>query len=206
MSINTIYKFDDKLENKIKMIDSILFKYIYTKQSTIEALSKLKTTSNLTKEERMKIIDELYIEITFWVDLFFDTNMNIKDSVKDKLVSLFKTDCAEIIDSVHSMMTNLSKIEFIECFCNQETISKLNKEEKMELIENIFFEVTFWMNKFFELDIPFKEEVIKNVSLMMKESKYELYSSTFLTNRMRYNEKINIDDHIFINIEGLDLD
>lgn len=206
MSINTIYKFDDKLENKIKMIDSILFKYIYTKQTTIEALSKLKNTVKLTKEERMKIIDELYIEITFWVDLFFDTNMNIKDSVKNKLVSLFKTDCAETIDNIDSMITNLSKIEFIECFCSQEIISKLNKEEKIELIENIFFEITFWMNKFFELDIPFKEEVIKTVSLMMKENKYELYSSTFLNNRMKYNEKINIDEHIFINKEGLNLD
>lgn len=203
MSINTIYKFDDKLDNKIKMIDSILFKYIYTKQSTIEVISKLKNTANLTKEERMKLIDELYIEITFWVDLFFDTNMNIKDSVKDKLVSLFKTDCSECIDSVDSMITNLSKIEFIDCFCNTELISKLNKDEKLELIENIFFEITFWMNKFFELDIPFKEEIIKTVSFMMRDSKYELYSSTFLTSKMRYNEKINIDDRIFINKDSL---
>ena len=203
MSINTIYKFDDKLENKINIIDSILFKYIYTKQSTIEAISKLKTTSKLTKEERIKLIDELYLEITFWVDLFFNTDANVKDSVKNKLISLFKKDGIDFIDTLDSMISNLSEIDFIECFCDKAIISKLNKKEKIELIENIFFEITFWMNKFFELDIPFKEEITKQISLLMRDSKYELYSSTYITNTVLYDNKVDINEHIFIKKETL---
>ena len=206
MSINTIYKFDDKLENKIKMIDSILFKYLYTKESTIEVLSKLRNTSNLTKEERIKLLDQLYIEITFWVDLFFNTDMTVKDSVKDKLISLFKGDCNEVIDNLGDMVTNLDKFDFINYYTSKEIVSKLNKDEKIELLENIFFEITFWLDKFFNEDISFREEVIKTVSMLMREDKYELYSSTYITNKVNYKEKISMNEYIFINREELDLD
>lgn len=206
MSINTIYKFDDKLENKIMMIDSILFKYLYTKETTIEVLSKLKLTSNLTKEERIKLLDQLYIEITFWVDLFFNTDMTVKDSVKNKLISLFKFDSSVIVESLEDMITNLEKFEFINCFTSKEIISKLSKDEKLELLENIFIEITFWIDKFFNEDKLFREEIIKNISMLMKESKYELYSSTYITNKVNYLEKISMNDYISINREQLNLD
>lgn len=206
MSINTIYKFDDKLDNKIKMIDSILFKYLYTKQDTIEAISKLKNTALLSKKEEIELLDQLYIEITFWVDLFFNTDMTIKDSVKSKLASMFKMDCSEVDSRFDELTTKLSKFEFIDCFCDKELISKLSKNEQIELLDNIFFEITFWLDKFFKLDLPFKEEVIKNISMLMKEDKYELYASTYIDASLKYKEKVSLEDHISINRGDLNLD
>lgn len=197
MSINTIYKFDDKLENKIKMIDSVLFKYLYTKEDTIEVISKLQTTSKLTKKERIELLDQLYIEITFWVDLFFNTNMEIKDSVKDKIISLIKNDDLDIKD-YKDLISKLDKVDFVECFCKKEIVASLSERERIELLDNIFFEVTFWLEKFFNEDMKFKEQVMKNISLLMKENKYELYASTYLDASMNYKDRVSIVDKMNI--------
>lgn len=151
-TINTIYKFDDKLENKIKIIDDILFKYIYTKVTTIESISKLKNTSKLSKEERMKIMDEIYMDITYWLDLFFSEDKIAEDYIIDKLVNMSKIDCSEVRDRLNHLITTTDKTTIMEIVPIVNIISQLDRKDKFNLIDSIYTEITYWLDLFFSED------------------------------------------------------
>lgn len=80
MSINTIYVFDDKLENKIKMIDEVFMQYFFHKYSPIETISKLTKEVSINNLDSMNIIDQLYISTTSWVDKYYNEVDKIKDN------------------------------------------------------------------------------------------------------------------------------
>lgn len=151
-SINTIYKFDDKLDNKIKIIDNILFKYIYTKVSTIESLSKLKNTSVLSKEEKIKLIDDLYINITYWVDLFFKDDKFINNELISKAVDITKLDISDVVDRLNNMDTQLEKSIVMEIIPIVNIVSKLDRKDKLNLIDNLYIDITYWLDLFFNED------------------------------------------------------
>lgn len=104
LSINTIYKFDDKLENKINIIDDIFIKYFYTKHETIDAISKLRNNVNLTKKDMQKIIEKIYFETTFWMDLFNSDNITTKD-IMNLLSTLNPKSYVDIGETISTIVT-----------------------------------------------------------------------------------------------------
>ncbi|MGL5750511.1 MAG: hypothetical protein ACRCXT_08295, partial [Paraclostridium sp.] len=91
-SINTIYKFDDKLANRIKMIDKLLINYMYTKDTFIEVLSKIINNVTLEKQEAISLIDQLYIDITYWLDKLFNDDMTMRENISSMISVLSKND------------------------------------------------------------------------------------------------------------------
>ena len=81
MSINTVYVFDDKLENKIKMIDSAFIQYMYTKQDTIDLLIDAKTNVSMTKKEKQELFEKIYIEYEFFLDKYFPEDYKYDDKI-----------------------------------------------------------------------------------------------------------------------------
>lgn len=168
-SINTIYKFDDKLDNKIKMIDNVLFKYIYTKVTTIEALSKLHNTSVLTKEERMKLIDEIYIDITYWLDLLFNEDKIVSDKLMDKLLYMTKIEHSEIVDRFDSLTTILEKSVIVEIMETIKFLSDFTREEKIQLIDEIYMSITYWLDLYFSEDKIIQDYLASKISYISKK-------------------------------------
>lgn len=81
MSINTVYVFDDKLENKIKMIDSAFIQYMYRKQDTIDLLIDAKTNVSMTKKEKQELFEKIYIEYEFFLDKYFPEDYKYDDKI-----------------------------------------------------------------------------------------------------------------------------
>jgi hypothetical protein len=102
MSINTVYLFDDKLENKIKMIDEALMTNVYTKPDIVDIIIKSQMLINLSPKEVIEIVDKIYIDRTYWIDLFFntDTNIQIQDRFANFNSIITKSDKFEIKDII----------------------------------------------------------------------------------------------------------
>lgn len=100
MSINTVYIFDNKLDNKIKMIDSAFIQYFYHKQDTIDLMSKLQWTADTIKEDRIKLQEKMYIDYTFFIDRFYTQEDVFKDNIQDIISVLDREDNCTPIDSL----------------------------------------------------------------------------------------------------------
>ena len=106
-SINTIYKFDDQLDNKIMIIDQIRLKYVFTKQDTIELIEKLYNLITTTKKDYVNIHEEIYKEIFHQIELYMDSKPSILDSIIRKRVNFEKE---EIMD-FHELMQLLIHLD-----------------------------------------------------------------------------------------------
>ena len=103
LSTNTIFKFDDKLGNKIKMIDDIFFKYLFHKTDNFN-FNDFINTLNIYLEPNEKITqeDKIYMDIQRWVDKIFDTKQECYDEFANILVSLHYKLYANIYyDGIH---------------------------------------------------------------------------------------------------------
>ena len=99
LNTNTIYKFDDKLENKINIIDEIVFRYLFNKTDNfnmddfIDALNV-----HLEPKERITPEDKIYMEISIWAKKIFESRMEYRDEIVEKLISIIYSEHANIKD------------------------------------------------------------------------------------------------------------
>lgn len=100
MSINTVYVFDDKLENKIKMIDSAFIQYMYQKQDTIDLLIDYKNMVSINPEDRIKLLENIYIEYEFFLDKYFYEDYKTREKIF-KNTDTCKKDSVFISDSIN---------------------------------------------------------------------------------------------------------
>ena len=110
--INTIYIMDDKLENRIKMIDDVLITRVLNKSTVIETISKLKKfDSILTKKEKIELQEQLNMEITYWINRLFQDNFD--DLLEEKNIiksNLTKKDIISIKDRLTVTRVDLDNI------------------------------------------------------------------------------------------------
>lgn len=100
MSINTVYIFDDKLENKIKMIDSAFIEYFYRKQDTIDMIIDSKTNVTMTKKEKIDLMEKIYMEYEFFLDLYFPEEFKCDDKAPNIIGKLNKRDVYSMCDNI----------------------------------------------------------------------------------------------------------
>lgn len=98
-SINTVYTFDDKLENKIKMIDSAFIQYFYHKQSNVDLIEKMNNLANLSYKEKVELEEKIFIEYTFFLDMYFAEDKLVTDKVSNSTI-FEKSDSVYISDSI----------------------------------------------------------------------------------------------------------
>lgn len=98
-NINTLYKLDDKLENKIKMIDDILMTRVFNKHDTIDVILKMFNTSQLTKKEKIELSENLYFQITYWIDKILYNKIDLDEKIELQSNLIFKNNL-DIYDSI----------------------------------------------------------------------------------------------------------
>lgn len=97
LSTNTIYKFDDKLENKIKMIDDIFFKYLFNKTDRVDIDDFINTLNiYLNPKEKITPEDKIYMDISRWVKKIFSSKMEYFDKIVEVMVSIINNDYGNI--------------------------------------------------------------------------------------------------------------
>lgn len=99
MSINTVYVFDDRFQNKIHMIDSAFIQYMYRKQDTIDMLIDAKTNVNMTKKEKQELFEKIYIEYEYFLDKYFPEDYKYDDKIISTTV-FDKKDICSICDDI----------------------------------------------------------------------------------------------------------
>lgn len=98
-SINTVYTFDDKLENKVKMIDSVFIEYLLHKSDASDILDKLYNIANLEPKEKLELQDSIYIEYENFIDKYFEEEKLFKDIV-DRNTIYEPKDICDICDTI----------------------------------------------------------------------------------------------------------
>lgn len=97
LNTNVIYKFDDRLGNRIKMIDDIWFKYLFTKTDRIDVDDFIgKLNVYLEPKERIKPHDKIYMQITRWANKIFKDRMEYWDEILNILVHVVYPEYANL--------------------------------------------------------------------------------------------------------------
>ena len=88
LNTNTIYKFDDKLENKIKMIDDIFFRYLFTRTDRVDVDDFINALNvHLEPNERITPEDKIYMDIYRWANKIFKDKMEYYDEIANILIA-----------------------------------------------------------------------------------------------------------------------
>lgn len=178
-NINTIYKFDDKLENRIEIIDKIILGYEYTKQDIIEIIEKTYSNINLTKEDKITMSDNLYKEIYHEITKYFDQSINLIDKFKKYNINLSKSDNSYLNDN-KKLSVKLFKNMTVEIFEKMQRIVSLSKKEKLNIRDNIYIYGYATIEKYFDSNINISESI--NIdSLIQKNDIYEIYDTISLS-------------------------
>ena len=68
---NIIYKFDDRLHNKVRILDKLLFYYIFTKPDKVNMSDCAKFLNNIQYGDNIDIVERLYLYVTYWKEKHF---------------------------------------------------------------------------------------------------------------------------------------
>ena len=68
---NIIYKFDDRLHNKVRVLDKILFHYIYNRTDRLSISDCFRILNNMEKQDVVDIVERIYLDITYWKEKHF---------------------------------------------------------------------------------------------------------------------------------------
>lgn len=177
LSINTIYKFDDRLENRIKMIDDVILNHNYTWSTIMDIYDKLKFNVHLTYSERIELKEKIYKEITYWVNKLFGETIFDDDSDRFAKVQVHNnySDRVCIEDRLGNRNKNsikciLERVENLLCIKEKMKYNvNVNYQEKFDIKELIYKEITYWVDKFFIDDIHFRDEMKKYINFNFKE-------------------------------------
>lgn len=160
-SINTIYKFDDQLENKIMIIDQIRLKYVFTKQDTIELIEKLYSKINTTKKDYINIKEELYAEIFHQIDKYFSEKPNILDSIIRKRVNIEKEDTIDFHE-LAQFIINMSDNDMIDLIDRLYTNVSMKKSEKISVKELVYRNVYRQLERMISEDYKISDNFGRN--------------------------------------------
>mgnify|MGYP003516827382 FL=1 len=110
-SINVVYIFDDKLDNKINIIDRILIEHDLTKADVVHALSKIYIWGLLNPQDPVNIRDTIFIDFVNWIDKYYYEKMSFKEYL-NTISNTNKSDIASFIE-ILDMDSALTKTENI---------------------------------------------------------------------------------------------
>ena len=79
INANIIYKFDDRLHNKVRIYDKILFNYVYTRTDKIPTADCVKFYNHFNWKEPIPIIDKMILDITYWKERHFIDTVPVDD-------------------------------------------------------------------------------------------------------------------------------
>lgn len=130
--VNIVYKFDDRLDNRINIIDRILFNYIFNKTDIVDIDDYMKLLIHLSPKERMEVLDVIHIFVTHWAKLYFKDYMEYYDKWRSLLVHLLKVDYGSPYDDrIGQLIHVLHKADIV----------KVNEEINSELVTLNFKEL-----------------------------------------------------------------
>lgn len=98
--INTIYIFDDQLENKMTIIDDVIISHFLERDTVCEMNDMMLRKSILNYIESFEFKDRIFIDVETWIDKFLSTNIITKEEFINRVYTT-KRDKLCINDSIY---------------------------------------------------------------------------------------------------------
>lgn len=142
INANIIYKFDDRLHNKIRIYDKIIFNYIYNRTDKIPTADCAKFLNTFNWREDIAILDKILLDITYWKEKHFidDVPVDDTDHWKEILVTFDSWhDHIHINDLIVTMNHNYTWGDHISITENMIPTVYKNPRDKISIDESIYF-------------------------------------------------------------------
>lgn len=109
LGMNTIYKFDDKLDNTVKIIDEVDLIYVFYRDELVKYFDHTHTTSTINAKDKMSLIEDIHFDISRWAKFEFSTDIGkyIKEIIVGIYVKMLKNENVEISDMVE-LLANIN--------------------------------------------------------------------------------------------------
>lgn len=136
---NTIYKFDDRLNNKVRIIDDILFKYIYNARDKVHISDAFKMMLDCNPKECVEIMDYINFDLTYWLDKHFLHDVEVRDRWRQIMILIHWREDISIRDKIsgwtyiHNFTDRPSPVESLEMNI------KTNPKDKYTINDNVYF-------------------------------------------------------------------
>ena len=136
---NIIYKFDDRLHNKVRIYDRLLFHYIYTRTDRVNVRDCAKFLNTVNYKEYIKIVEQLHFDITYWKEKHFYDYVWIHDEFGGLLSRVHWHDHVRIWDTIAAINHVYTWGDLINVRdCMKNTIIK-NPKDKIGIEDVIYF-------------------------------------------------------------------
>lgn len=202
-SINTLYKFDDKLQNKVTIIDKMIMSYIFHKNSNMNSYDKIKGLKiNINPNDRVEILHDMSMEITYFLDKFFTLDVSLREEFVNMMISLDKNMKVNIKED-KEIIVGLSYDMFIKTLCKKYMNVSIDKKDDIDLKDIVYFDITRWidMNNILELEIYDKIELeskLNTNSIVYNKDEMQLNAaSTHITSsNIQCTRQFKINKHL----------
>ena len=140
--VNVVYKMDDRLENKITIIDRILYSYVYSKTDNYNIDDYIKLLLHINPKDKIKMEDIVTFDITHWNKYVFKDYMEYWDRIKSILIHIiFKDYGSPYKDQIARFIYILNKADFVKL--DENPITNLSITFKDQIIPEDYIDKTY---------------------------------------------------------------
>ena len=143
--VNIVYKLDDKLDNRITVIDRILFHYLFTKTDRVNIEDFMQLLIHLNPKETVDLIEKMSMDVTRWQDMLFNKDkVNLIERFKELLVTVEYSEYASPYkDTIAEYKHILDKSEVIPVNDSMENTVHLKFGDKIPLTDVLWKHETY---------------------------------------------------------------
>ena len=183
VSSKTIYKFDSKLENKVNIIDDIIFKYIYNWSDHVDIKDHFKLLTHLNPSSKAGISDEkVFMSIIHWILKHYDDTVMLNE----KCILTDKYNLKEYAGIIDDIISELKYVytwgDRVSIHEHKRTDISLIFKDKIPVDDSIIRTTTIWDPDLGKIELP-EEGYIS-------DEEYEAYREKQLNNILMSRREI----------------
>lgn len=193
LGINTIYKFDDKLDNTIKIIDDLHLKYIYHKDEYIKNIDLISNKVNISPKEHFGLLEKIYLDIRTWVMMNYKEEPAISDSIAYMWVKQLFKEVNDIEDS----------IEFRSLF-NMYTDINISESTTLDVNFKLKDSSGIWDGTTRNIEFVTKifiHLIDKTTSMLVTQTNrdnYDFFDVLFANSCLELSDKVKLEESVYI--------
>lgn len=199
LGINTIYYFDDPAEGYIHLIDDVLLNRWFEKDEIISIVDRaFKTTIKLSPDEKISLLDKVYLDISTWKNLTLKDRATVNDIYSQITIILGKDDSIDTSETLAFKTSfNPSTAIYLPDLINSSKIS-LTAKDNIYLDEHIYMKRMFNnyyidSNRFYIYNV----EIAPNGNTNIVDDRIKLGNTAAFT---PYNDYVDMVDGTIVGI------
>lgn len=137
---NIMYVFDDRLANKVNVIDKIILNYMLERTDKIHVSDCFKLLLDFSPKDRIDILEKIYLEITKWKELHFVDYIFIRDKWT-YLLSVVFSDYITVTDVIKDWIWTFDWSEHVTVFESMRNQLSVQHKEEIQPEDHAHFNI-----------------------------------------------------------------